>query len=251
MKKSISNKNKYYLLGVIFIILIWSIFSLVFDENQMIFPNIFLVFSKMIELLKQEYTYVCLFYTLIRLVIGFVIAIVLSIILGTISGTNKKFKYFLQPLLTLLKTVPTASLVFLFLVLSGAKSAPIYIVVLICFPILYEAVVAGYENIDTAIDNALKLESDNYLKKIVKVKFPLAKPYILVGIASSLGLSFKIEVMAEILTGYTNSGLGSVISYVQKADPTNMTGIFAYSLIAIIISLVIDLICEKLININL
>ena len=47
--------------------------------------------------------------------------------------------------------------------------------------------------------------------------------------------------MAEVLTGYTRNGLGSVIHYVQQADPTDMTSVFAYSLFAIIFMLLITL----------
>ena len=52
--------------------------------------------------------------------------------------------------------------------------------------------------------------------------------------------------MAEILTGDTKNGLGSAILYSQKSDPTNMTLIFAYSLIAIIFVLLIQLLSKYL-----
>ena len=148
------------------------------------------------------------------------------------------------PTIIALKSIPTATLLFLFLVLVGAKYAPIFIVILISYPILYESFVGGIENIDENIINALKLDGENSLKNIVKVKIPLAIPYVLVGIASSFALSFKIEIMAEILTGDTKEGLGAAILAAQKNDPTNMIPIFAYSLIAIIFILIIDLIAN-------
>ena len=76
------------------------------------------------------------------------------------------------------------------------------------------------------------------------VKVPLAIPYILVGIASSFALSFKIEIMAEIITGDTKNGLGSAILAAQKNDPTNLIPIFAYSLIAVIIVLIVTAIAD-------
>lgn len=246
MKKSISNKFKYYLIGVIIIFVVWGILSLLFDESNLVFPNMFLVFKETINLLKTNYTYKCLVSTFIRLLIGFCVAFVLALLIGTIAGLDEKFKYTIRPIITVVKSIPTASLVFLFIVLSGAKSAPIYIVILICFPILFESVCAGYENLDPAIINSLNLEKGNNIYKIVKIKLPLAIPYIIVGIASSLGLSFKIVIMAEVLTGSTMPGLGSAISYIQRNDPTNMVGIFAYSLIAVLISLVIDLISDRI-----
>lgn len=246
--KSTLNKKKYYLLGIIFIIALWCLLSLIFDESQMIFPSIFKVAEETINILCKQYTYKCILYTFIKLTIGFVVSFILALILGTISGLYDKFKYFISPLITVVKSIPTASLVFLFLVIAGAKYAPIYIVVLICFPILYESVVGGYKNIDENISLPLVLEKGSTFEKTIKVKLPLAFPYILIGIASSIGLAFKIEIMAEVLTGATANGLGSAIAYIQRNDPTNMVGIFSYSLLAVVLSLFIDLVCEKIVN---
>lgn len=245
MKKYSLSKYIYYVLGIIFIIIVWNLISKLIDESSFIFPDFFSVLKETKEILKGSYIYKCLYYTIIRMFIGFVVSIIFSLIFGTLAGLNTKFKHFFTPFVSLLKTIPTASLVFLFLVVSGAKIAPIYIVILICFPILYESIVSGYENIDCALDDTLRLEKGSELEKIVKVRMPMCLPYLKVGIASSLGLSFKIEIMAEILTGSTSNGLGSAISYIQKSEPTNMTGIFAYSLIAVVISLIFGLIKNR------
>lgn len=61
---------------------------------------------------------------------------------------------------------------------------------------------------------------------------------------SSFALSFKIEIMAEVLTGYTRNGLGSAIQYARTSNPSDMATIFAYALIAIIIMLIVSLIEE-------
>ena len=62
----------------------------------------------------------------------------------------------------------------------------------------------------------------------------------MVGVASSFALSLKIEIMAEVITGYTRMGLGSAILAAQRSDPTNMVPVFAYSLVAIVVMLIVD-----------
>lgn len=210
----------------------------------MIFPDPFVTIKQSIKILSKSYVYKCLGSSLLRMLIGFTISFLLAMISGVIAGCNQNIKKFFKPTIIALKSIPTATLLFLFLVLVGAKYAPIFIVILISYPILYESFVGGIENIDENIINALKLDGENSLKNIVKVKIPLAIPYVLVGIASSFALSFKIEIMAEILTGDTKEGLGAAILAAQKNDPTNMIPIFAYSLIAIIFILIIDLIAN-------
>ena len=90
--------------------------------------------------------------------------------------------------------------------------------------------------------DASKVDGSKGISTIFRIRLPLAIPYILVGIASSFALSFKIEIMAEIITGDTSHGLGSAISAAQKNDPSNMVPIFAYSLIAIVFILIVTIV---------
>ena len=48
--------------------------------------------------------------------------------------------------------------------------------------------------------------------------------------------------MAEIIAGNTNYGLGSAITSYRNSEPANLVPIFAITLIAIIIILIVDLI---------
>ena len=94
MKKYTINRKKYYFLGIIFIVVVWSLISILFDSSSLIFPNIFKVIIETINILKSSYIYKCLFYTILRMAIGFLVAIILATIFGTISGLNEKFRLF-------------------------------------------------------------------------------------------------------------------------------------------------------------
>ena len=130
----------------------------------------------------------------------------------------------------------------MFLVLSGARFAPIYIVFLLSFPILYEAIAGGINSIPQEVKDSMKLDATGFTRGILKVKLPLALPYVIVGLTSSFALSLKTEIMAEIITGDTNYGLGCAISAYRNMDPTDLTPIFAIALIALVFVLIIDLI---------
>ena len=78
------------------------------------------------------------------------------------------------------------------------------------------------------------------INTIFKIKLPLAIPYIVLGIKSSFALAFKVEIMAEVITGSTSNGIGCAIVSAQRSDPTNMIPVFAYSIIAIVIMLLVD-----------
>ena len=122
------------------------------------------------------------------------------------------------------------------------------LVVMISFPIIYEGIKDGIKNVPEGISNASKVDGASLFQENIRVKLPISIPYIIVALATSFSLSFKIEIMAEVITGSTNAGLGSAIAGARSADPTNMVPIFGYSMIAVVLMLLIDLLDDLLIN---
>ncbi len=244
MKKFISNRLVCYAIGFLFFLLFWEILSLMIGEQTLIFPGPIETIQESVRILSKKYIYQQIGSSFFRMLIGYGIAFLLAFIFGILAGNFPTFQKMMVPFISTLRSIPTASLVFLFLVIAGARNAPILMVILIAFPILYSSFVGGIENISPEINDALKIDGSCWWKKVLHVQIPLIVPQILIGLSSSFGLSFKIEIMAEILTGDTKSGLGSAIFAAQQNNPTNMTPIFAYSLIAVLFLMLITLLCN-------
>lgn len=246
MKKYILNKYTMFTLGIIFFILLWWIVSLIVDEQSMIVPSPFNTFSETGNVLSQGYTYLCILYSLLRMLLGFSIGLILAFIFSIIVYDNEHLYNFFTPSMTILKVIPTAAVVFMFLVISGSDFAPVIVVTLISFPILYEAFANGLKNTDKNILEATKIDGATKVAALFKIRFPLATPYIIIGIISSFSLSFKIEIMAEVITGSTKNGIGCLIKGAQVNNPTDMTQVFAYSLLAIVLMLIVSLVSLSL-----
>lgn len=241
-KTFITNNYFLYTLGIIFIFLLWLFLSSALGRASLIIPSPIETFKVFGELFISKYTWESIGWTLLRTLMGFGIALVIAFILGVIAGNNKHVYTFFKPLIAVLKSIPTAALVFLFLILSGSRFAPTYIVFLLSFPILYESIAGGIRSIPQEINESARLDTNNFLQVVIKIKIPLSLPYVIVGLASSFALSLKTEIMAEIITGDTSYGLGSMISAYRTIDPSDLTPIFAIALIALIIILITDLI---------
>lgn len=244
MKRFITNRFVLFTLGVLFVLVLWFVLSLCFDINSGIFPSPIETFKEFGVLLTETYSYKCLGNTLLRMLVGFGISFLLALVVGIFAGNHEELYNFLKPTMTVIKSIPTVALVFLFVVMVAPKNAPILVVFVICFPILYEGVAGGIRKVDPQIVSAAQVDGAHYLRRILLIKFPLSISYIVIAIASSFSLSFKIEIMAEVITGARGNGLGSVITYTQQTDPTNLTGVFAYSLFAIIFMLLFTLLEE-------
>ena len=239
MRKFISNKYTLFGLGIIFVIGLWFIISAFFDVNGAIFPSPVLTMQRFANIIVQGQTYVSLGFTFLRMIIGFAISFVLALVFGMIAGNWPNMYHFFKPLMTVLKSIPTVAFVFVFVVMSNAREAPIYVVLLICFPILYEAVVGGFKSVEKDIIEASKVDGASSVKSAFRIRLPLAIPYIIVGIVSSFALSFKIAIMAEAMAGSTKNGLGSSIYYAYTQ--VEMADVFAYSLLVIILMLLVTL----------
>lgn len=240
MKKFTLNKIVLRILGVILFAILWQILSMIIGETTFIFPSPYLTVVEAMKMLSESYVYTCLFNTLTRMVYGFMISFAIAFIFGVIAGNYSYVEELLKPTISVLKSIPTASLVYLFLVVAGARLTPMFIVILICLPILYESIVGGIKATPQGLLEASRIDGASLWHTNLKVRIPLAKPYIMVGVASSFGLALKIEIMAEVITGYTRLGLGSAILAAQRSDPTNMVPVFAYSLVTIVLIFIID-----------
>ncbi|MDO4940785.1 MAG: ABC transporter permease subunit [Erysipelotrichaceae bacterium] len=242
MKKFTSNKLFYRLIGLVLLFTIWQIASMLIKQGSFILPSPFETLSYTGKILGSSYLYDCILVSAKNLLFGFLFAFIVAFVFGVIAGNSNQFKEILSPFISTMKSIPTASVIYLFMLLVGIENSPIIIVFLVCFPIIYEAIVSGIENIDEVIIEASKVDGDNVFSCNKNIKIPLAVPSIILGISSCFGLGFKIEIMAEIITGSGKLGLGSAIASSQRSDPTNLVPVFAYSLIAIVLMLIIDFI---------
>ena len=248
MKKYTLNKYLLKIVGIVLFVCLWQILALIISEETFILPGPIKTIKEAIGMLNDSYIYKCLWQTLFRMFIGFSLSFVFAFIIGVIAGNNENIEEIFKPTMTILRSVPTATLVYLFLVAVGARLTPVFIVFLISFPILYESVLGGIKSTPSELLEACKIDASSLISTNIKVRIPLAIPYIAVGIASSFALSLKIEIMAEVITGYTRLGLGSAILAAQRSDPTNMVPVFAYSFVVIVIMLLFDLVSHIIVN---
>lgn len=237
------NKKKFFIdlyaiLGITIFLFLWAILSALIHEPKLIFPSPIDTFKEFFTLIGQKYTYLCIGQSLLKTCIGFLCSLILGCIFGIFGGIFNKFHKTILPIITSLKAIPTVSFLFLFFVISGYENAPIFVVIFITFPSLYDSVVGGIRNISKSIIAATRLDSSSLFKRIHKVYFPLAFNYIAVGITASFGLALKVEIMSEVISGSSSHGIGNAIRIAKSTD-VMMAPIFAWTLISVILLLCI------------
>lgn len=237
MKNSIAKKT-YFTLGILFIFIIWIIGGTLFD-NSYIVPSVLDTFKALIDLFTKAHTYKVLGFTLLRLVLSIVICFALGVGFAILSYNFKRFKWFIKPIITLLKTLPIAVVIILLLVMLDKELAPYYIVSVVVLPVIYEAVLIGLENINKEILDEVKLTSSNNLKVLFKVHLPIIFPAILTAIIQSIGLGLKVLVMAEYIS-QPDYSIGNEFVY-YKDIAMEMEYLYAWSIILVLFVLSVEI----------
>lgn len=242
MNSIIKSKKTYFILGVVFIFVIWFVGQNSFS-NEMIIPSIETTFSSLLLLLQKEKTYTILGNTIFRLFISISISFVLGILLAALSKMYYRFKEFVKPLMIILKTLPVAVLIILLLLMFN-HDALFVIVSLVVMPLIYEATLNGLDAVDKDITDEIKMLSSIDFTIIRKIYLPIATPFIITSLLQSIGLGLKVLVMAELLTDAPNS-IGYEIM-LNKNYINDMSVVYAWSILIVVFVLIVDVLVRIL-----
>lgn len=259
-KRETLTKTIAIICGIVFVIGVWYLIAaiLISKKNYGVpYPHetlllaLKMLFSKDPEgLYSASSTWRGIGMSMLRLLFGYIISFVLGAVLGILAGLFPRVGDFFKPSIGLFKTIPTVGLVMILFALTLAIDhqllgwIPIALVIVVAFPLLFEAFKAGIRNESREIINSIKLDANIHSMRVIKtILIPDAWPYIRLGMTQSLGLSFKVLIMSEVLTASNQSeGIGTLISLARTTSyDGGLTEVPAYVLIALAIMFIIDI----------
>jgi NitT/TauT family transport system permease protein len=241
MKYSWKSKS-YTLLSCIFFIGLWQLIAIKIN-NDIYVPKIQQVAEAVSIIFKDENLLKVIFSSFYRTMSSYLLALAFSMILGVLGVVYPFFKYLIEPINSISKTIPTMVLVVLSLVWFDKDSTPFVVGFAIVFPILYEGIRNSVIRIDKKIIDMTKIYEVNLKDKIKKIYLPVMKFYLMSILVSTFSLTFKVVIAGEVY-GQPKFGIGSQIQ-LEKVN-FNTPGIFAWIIIIAIISLVLEIINKLL-----
>ncbi len=168
-----------------------------------------------------------------KISLGFILAFAAGILAGGVSYRFPVFKDLLEPLMSLLKSVPVASFVILALIWIGSENLSIFISFLVVFPMIYVNTMAGFLNTDPRLLEMAEVFHMPAGKKLIYIYRPALLPYLISGCRVALGMSWKSGIAAEVI-GVPGYSIGEKLYmakiYLSTAD------LFAWTLVIIVIS---------------
>lgn len=237
-------KSKIYtLISCLFFIILWQVIAVI-TNNDIYIPRLQQVSVALKDIYMEQNFWKAIFSSFYRTIISYVLALVLSMILGILGAVYPFFRYLMQPLNSFAKTVPTMVLVVLLLVWFDKDITPFAVGFAIIFPILYEGIRNSLMQIDKKLIDMTKIYEVSLIDKIKKIYIPVMKFYFMSIFVSTFSLAFKVVITGEVY-GQPKFGIGSQIQ-LEKVN-FNVSGIFAWIVIILFISLVLEII-NKLLN---
>jgi NitT/TauT family transport system permease protein len=241
------NKKKHYgfvyvLLGVLFLIVLWTSGEQLVN-NDLVIPDISSVLWSLVALLKKSSTYLIILKTVGRLILTVLVCAVLTLILAFLSYKFSRFESFFKPFFVILRTVPIVSVILILLFVVGNDLSPYFITGFVVLPVMYEGVLSGFLAIDDAIKDEIKQLSGINFRIIMSIFVPVTFPYIIASFVQSFGLGLKVMVMSEFIAqprgtiGYT---------MLQERIYLNTANIFAWTILMVLFVFLIEFAVRKI-----
>ncbi|NBC12332.1 MAG: ABC transporter permease subunit [Gammaproteobacteria bacterium] len=146
--------------------------------------------------------------TLYRAAAGFAVAVGFGTLLGIVAGLSMTAAMAARPLVTVLLGVPPIAWIVLALLWFGASDGtPIFTVAITTVPITFAAAMQGARTLDGDLRTMARAFRAPLLLRFTDVYLPHILSYVFPGWITALGMSWKVVVMAELLS--TPDGVGA------------------------------------------
>lgn len=221
-------------LGLLF--LVWLAVAKAVDI-ELIIPSISNTFKMLGKLFAEKSFYQSVAGTLYRTVISFAIAFGTALVLSVLSVFVPVIYKLLSPLITIIRAIPTMSIILLTIVWLNPKSSPVLVAFFIIFPVMYGNFYTAIISID---DNLLQMSKAYKVKNkdiILSLYLPNIAPGFFDIIKSTISLNVKLIISAEVLA-QTKLSMGVMMQIAKsQLDTANL---LAWTIVAIVLSYLLE-----------
>ncbi|MEU6641687.1 ABC transporter permease [Saccharomonospora sp. NPDC046836] len=142
-----------------------------------------------------------------RVVLGFLIASAAGTAVGLLIGWSRPARVLLQPVIDILRPIPTTAWVPFAVVFFGIQpSASVFLIALGCFPPIVLNATAGALATPKVLVSAALMLGTTKRRALWRVALPSALPSILTGLRVGLALAWVLVIVSEMVA--VKSGLG-------------------------------------------
>lgn len=226
----------YPLLALALVLAIWAITAKAYD-NEFVLPMPGGTLKVFFELFGEKTFWVSMGWSVLRTLICFAISFVLALVAASLCNLFKPLNKTLAPIITIFRAAPTVAIILIFYAFMANDKLAIVVGFLIAFPILYSAFFSAIDNVDKDLLEMAKIYKVRPIDKVLSIYLPSISPTLFDMSRSTLSLTFKVVVAAEILTSIPKS-IGTRIRFAQYTF--DIEYLLAWTIASIVIAFVLE-----------
>jgi len=153
--------------------------------------------------------------TIKRAFFGFFISLFLGSLLGLFAGLFVTASIMSRPIVTILVGIPPIAWIVLAMIWFGfGDTTVIFTVVVASFPIIFVGSLQGSRTLEGDLKEMMDSFHLSFWQKTKDLYFPHLFSYLFPSWVSALGMSWKIVIMAELLSA--NDGIGAALAVARS-----------------------------------
>jgi hypothetical protein len=230
---------------IVFWIVVWHVLDMVIHNRLVIAGPISVVASLCTEAAKPGFWIIALA-SFGRIALGFMLSCCAGILLSAAAYKVAVVRAFLDPLVSLLRTIPVVAIIIMLLIWVGNQLLTIYLSFLIVFPLIYINMLAGFESVDYKMLEFARVYRLSPWRTFVYIYRPAFMPFLSSACKMALGMSWKSGIMAEVLANPIPSiGREMAISRTFLNTPK----LFAWTVVVMILSWLFEKLVMKALDV--
>jgi NitT/TauT family transport system permease protein len=241
-KQSTRSKTLWVGASIILGLALWVSLSWVVG-NQLILPGPLLTMQEFLRIISAEDFFRVINATFLRVLLSFSLALLFALVLAIPSGLFSRFYQLLSGPTKVMRAIPTMGVILFTLVWLDSEGAPFVVCALVVFPLLYEGIVGAIRSLDPGLIELHRVYRVPFFRQVWQFYLPSILPAFRGTLVAALGLNLKVMVAAEVLS-QPAIAIGTAFQ-IERAN-LNTAGIFAWSLIVILLNVLLDLILTPL-----
>lgn len=179
--------------------------------GSLILPDPAATFAKLRDLFASGAAWPELVTTARRAMAGLALAILAGSLLGLAAGVSMTASMMARPLVTvLLGMPPIAWLVLAMLWFGVGDGTPVFTVFVACFPVIFIGALQGTRTLDHHLKDMATVFRLPLRMKLFDLYLPHVVSYLFPAWITALGTSWKVVVMAELLS--SSDGIGAALA---------------------------------------
>ena len=226
------------------LILLWKLFSLRIGTD-IILPAPENVLRRLISIAADPGFAAAVGSTVIRTVYGLALSFILGFCAGIASGLSRRVDAVLSPIVSVMRTVPVMSVILLAMIWFRTEMVPVFVCVLMIFPILTANVKQGVEGVDRKLLQFAKVYRLGGNGVLLHVIIPSVTPFVLAGLRGGIGVGWKVIIAAEVLSQPVRA-VGTEMQFSQMNLET--ADVIAWTAVAVILSSLSEAFLDRVIK---